>query len=180
MAKVIKSLKKSFPNGQKSAFDFDRAVAEAYEMFPEIKEEIFFVDVNAGKVVHTDPEIRSRLISAINGNITVRKKLNTEVFHHKREKKSGCMHLKIGKEKLSFLLLYLEKDLESALGEKHSLAENQHLVFDHELAHALIPQAQGGNVRCESIADSYAAVRHFQRYGTRTDRSEERRVGKEV
>jgi hypothetical protein len=169
MAKVTNSLKKSFPNGRKSAFDFDRAVAETYEMFPEIKEGVFFINVNTGKVVHSDPEVRSRLITAINGNIDVRKILNTEIFHHKREKKSSCMHLKIGKAKINFLLLYLEKDLEGALGEKHDLRENQHLVFDHELAHALIPTASGGSVKCESIADSYAAVRHFQRYGTKTD-----------
>jgi hypothetical protein len=42
------------------------------------------------------------------------------------------------------------------------------LVFDHELAHALIPQAHGAKLLSESTADAYAALRHFQRNGTET------------
>ncbi|MCE9507047.1 MAG: hypothetical protein K8R48_01865 [Alphaproteobacteria bacterium] len=168
MAKVTKSLKKSFQNGQKSAFDFDRAVAEAYEMFPHIDGSVFFVDVNAHNIIYPDPEGRTRILAAINGNDSIREDLNTEVHRHKDEKSSSCMQLKIGKKEVYFLLLYLEKDLQSALEEKRNVAQNQHLVFDHELAHALIPNAHGHNVRCESTADVYAALRHFQRYGTQT------------
>lgn len=170
MAKVTKKLSKSFRNGQKPAFDFDRAVAETYAMFPDAKDEVFFIDVNTHKIIHPDPQIRRRLIDGINDNLTLRKELNTAIFEHKHRKQSSCLHLQLGNAEAKFVFLYLEKDLWKPFGQKRSLAENQHLTFDHELAHAVIPQALGTTRRAfrESIADAFAAVRHFQRYGTRT------------
>jgi hypothetical protein len=170
MAKTVKNLKKSFPHRQKSAFDFDHAVAETYEMFPEANGRVFFIDVKTKKIIHPDAAIRDRMVSFIDKTAPFKELLDANISNCRKEKSSRCVRMKTdGKNK--FILLYLEKDLRGPLGTAVPLAENQHFIFDHELAHAVIPKACSvrGGVRCESIADSYAALRHFQRYGTKTD-----------
>ena len=147
-------------------FDFGQAVAEAYALFPEVKEKVFFIDVDAGKVVHPDTEIRERLVAAINANEDMRTDLNIEMYKRKGEKSSAVMEIGDGKDAVYFVFLYLQKDMTTALGGKHDLSENQHLVFDHETAHAVLKQAHGPKLLSESTADAYAALRHFQRYGT--------------
>lgn len=168
MNKITKKFKNAARKTTVAVFDFKKNVAEAYAMFPQIERSVFFVDVKADKLVHSDPAIRQELLAAINQDDEVRAKLNLEIKNHQRSKSSSCMQVDTGAGKVFFLLLYLEKDMQSAFNRTHQLDQNQHLVFDHELAHAVISSAHGGDVKSESIADSYAAARHYQRYGIKT------------
>jgi len=163
MAKAAKAFGKT-----NRTFNFEKAVAEAYRQHPEVADTVFFIDADKGKLVHPDPAIRARLVSAVNANDSMRSDLNLEIEKHKMQKASSVMQLRHGKQEVYFVFLYLQKDMQSALGEKHNLDENMQLVFDHEFAHALIPQAHGAKLLSESTADAYAALRHFQRNGTGT------------
>jgi hypothetical protein len=170
MAKVTKSLKKSFPSGQKSAFDFDRAVAEAYEMFPHIDGSVYFVNAQTGKLVHPDPAFLEETNASINKNASLKKCLARQAKEHRLKKSSSCLPMLDdgGNIKLTFIFLYMEKDLFRVLGNNHTMAEERHMIFDHELGHVAIPGTLANSVKNESVADVYAALRHFQRYGTET------------
>lgn len=78
------------------------------------------------------------------------------------------MQVSSGEHSAFFVLLYMKDDLHSVMGAKHDLSESRYLIFDHELAHALIKQAQGEKQLSEGTADSYAAIRHIQRFGSET------------
>lgn len=170
MPKVAKSLKKPFSKAKKPAFDFDRAVAEAYEMFPHIDGHVFFVNAHTGKVVHPDPAFLKETNAAINNNASLKKRVAEELKQHRKVKSSSCLPLVTGANNVSvaFVFLYMEKDLFRVLGKNHTLAEEQHIIFDHELAHVAIPNTLVNSVKSESVADVYAALRHFQRYGMKT------------
>lgn len=168
MAKMTSALRKSFEKAAASDFNFYKAVREAYDLFPQMQRTIFFVDVNTANIIHPDAAIRAEIVTAINNHPEFRKDLAEDCANLRNDRLSACKPLENGNGAIFFVLLYLEKDMRTTFDGKKRLRQNQHFAFDHEFAHALIEAARGSSVKCESIADSYAALRHFQRYGTNT------------
>ncbi len=150
------------------SFDFDTAVAEAYEAFPQMANSIFFVDANTRRPIHPDAETQAQLTAALDAPTAFGTALTQDCSQLRGLRQSSCKIFYNNGQPMFFVLLYLEKDMESALDGPQHLRAHQHLAFDHEFAHALIEKANGGSTVCESVADSYAALRHFQRYGTKT------------
>ncbi len=158
-------LKEAFRKKAKPVFTFKSAVAEAYEMFPEFKDNVFFIDLHTNKAVHPDPAIRQILIDFVNANDDIRAEINEGKFHALQKRSSMCMMIEALGMELPFITLYLEKDMMNVLKSDHPLSESRFCVFDHEFAHAIIPEAKGGKLEHEMVADAYMALRHFQRFG---------------
>lgn len=163
-----KAFQQSVTNPARTAFDFDAAVAEAYELHPEAKANIFFLDVAHARPSHPDAATRDGLAALLKGHEEWQRDLTEELKRRKITKSSAMMELGTGEGAAYFAFLYLKKDMQSALGTKHDLDENLQMVFDHEFAHALITQAHGATPLAESTADVYSAIRYFQRHGTET------------
>lgn len=164
-----KAFQKSVTSPARPAFDFDAAVAEAYERHPETKANIFFLDVAHARPSHPDANTRAGLAAILKGHEEWQRDLAEELKRRKITKSSAMMELGAGDGAAYFAFLYLKKDMQSALGAKHDVDENLQMVFDHEFAHALIPQAHGATPLAESTADVYSAIRFFQRHGTDND-----------
>ncbi len=159
------ALKEAFEKKAKPVFTFKSAVAEAYEMFPELKGSVFFIDLKTNKAVHSDPAIRKTLVDFVNANDDVRIEINKGKFNALQKRSSVCMFIEGDDFSLPFVTLYLEKDMMNVLKTDHPLSESRFCVFDHEFAHAMIPEAKGGDLCHEMVADAYMALRHFQRFG---------------
>lgn len=147
-------------------FDLKAAVAEVYADHPELKGSVLFLDVAKTKLVHSDEDVRKQLLSIINNDDATRTDVNTQMYHYRLDKASAVQELSRDGHTVYFAYMYLRADMESALGKGHDLSENKFLVFDHEFAHAFIKEAHGATLKSETVADAYAALRHFQRFGS--------------
>ena len=123
-------------------FSLKRAVAEAYELFPKFKDRIFFIDLDTNKVVHPDPAIRSQLIDLMNSNDELREVVNIEKHMARMNRTSFCMEIAANGHTIRFMALYLKKDMQNIFGKDHPLSKTRFSIFDHELAHAVIPEAR--------------------------------------
>ncbi len=159
-------------------FDFDAAVAEVYQTFGETMNNVVFVNAKTWKVVHPDETVRRSIVDAVNNNAGLRETINPAIAYCQMKKSSLNAPVEVNGALFHFVCLYLADDRETPLNTHDGLAVtapvpayDQYFLFDHELAHALIPAAHhaGTPAQCESIADTYAAIRHFQRFGTQTD-----------
>lgn len=146
-------------------FELESEVLAAWKLFPQLKDSVFFIDLLKHRVVYPGAESkRQALRERLSENETL---LDTVEEYRDKIKSSGFLPL--GGE--GFLLFYtapIEGRGWAGLMPQERL---QAYIFDHELAHAMIPEAgakgvEGVNVNmAENIADAYAMIRHFQRFG---------------
>lgn len=144
-------------SGHKQTFTYSKEIERAYKTFPDLLSNSFFVSVTSGRAVHADPE------AARTGNyiISTNRDLSQTIFRYSSTKDSEHYWSR----GYDFILLYQERDLTSGLlGATAPLAQLQAFIFDHELAHALSREKNPG-IKSESLADAYAILRHFQRFG---------------
>jgi hypothetical protein len=146
------------------AFNYTAAVQEAWAMFPGIKDRLIFLDVYSQKLIYPgDPITAKDIIDYMNKS----EDLKSHV--------AGCIEKKSHEytelENNRFILIYTGEDQKKILGLESSLAKSLYFSFDHELAHAMIENAKDYEAEkhtpqlVESIADAFAAIRHFQRFG---------------
>jgi|GEM_PF-1886167 len=148
------------------AFDFEAAVDEAYTRQPELRDKVFFIDISAGKIAHPDPDVVQELIDLFQNSDAGRKHLQPRIQSLRQSKTSYCH---INGPGGGFVMLYAADDRRSFTPTGQSADKKDQemfFIFDHELAHAIIPEGSSDNrFLAETAADAYAAVRHFQRFG---------------
>lgn len=160
-------------------FDIDAEVARAYEEFPELKGNTYFIDVAADRVVH--PNLTDAMSDRFLDDWGVRKAMQGV----RREKRSAFYSKEPFRFPANVVLLYLEKD-SGTLGVSpggYALGQRQRAVFDHELGHALtlrtpcMEKAFGDRLIRETMAENFMLFRQFGRYGrSRRIQAEERVV----
>lgn len=148
-----------------AVFDYTAEVAKARATFPDETQKLLFFDINTGRF--PEPlsswqkedvkgwEVYCQMLEA-----RYREKY-PEVYPN-----SFCHPLDDG-FKILFLLTQ-EKHRQTKLASGTPMEQETTFVFDHELAHAIIPGGMYDEKlynRAESIGDAYAMIRHFQRYG---------------
>lgn len=147
-----------------AVFDYEREVAQAWRDFPEAKNKVFFFDASAGaKFIYPADEVEKAEALQLFRLQNVQGDIDAAYRTHGRN--SFCQPWNKGTR---LICLYTEKHQHDLVDRAAPVAQELALVFDHELGHALIPDGIGlaaGRNRHECIADAYAVIRHFQRYG---------------
>jgi hypothetical protein len=154
-------MKKDF-NQAAAVFDYPREVAQAWRDFPQIKDKVYFIDICAEeKLVYPEESAQK---GALRQWISDHRYISLTIQEYAGKKGSCCLP-DIGGKKI--LLLYTQKHDQDLLAKTATTAQETAFVFDHELGHAAIPDGSylGGENKAECIADAYAIIRHFQRYG---------------
>ncbi len=146
-----------------AVFDFEREVAQAWRDFPEAKGKILFFDASAGvKLVHPAEAVEKKEAECLIKSLdNVQSRVKRHASWHGRN--SFCQPYADGSR---FLFLYMEKHAHDVVDRAAPLAQETTFIFDHELAHAVVPDGLGAGLnRQECIGDAYAVIRHLQRYG---------------
>jgi hypothetical protein len=141
-----------------AVFDYAREVAQVWRDFPTTKK-VHFLDICKRKLVYPEESAeRETMLQLLNN----KKNLLSDVDQMDLVEKSSCYSPYHGA-----MLLYTQQHKHSFLDQKASQAMETMFVFDHEMGHAVIPNAHYGEGRnkAECIADAYAVIRHLQRYG---------------
>lgn len=142
------------------AFDLDAEVRQVWQMFPGTRDKVYFIDLLNDRLVYPDnPGTEQELNEKLRDNY----QLWNPMREFKDARASCCLRLD-GKR---YILLYADSN-PSFLWERFMpLPQINSFTIDHEVAHAAIRDATS-NVDpnlAECIADAYATMRHFQRYG---------------
>lgn len=145
-------------------FDYEQEARQAYADFPAIAGKVIFIDVTNDKLVYPK-NVPQKVADKIARDKFLRKEVD------KLGKTGMSRNLWWDGEEETYLLLSLKKKDFSLLSAAAADAQERAFSFDHELAHAAIPHDidiyLNRNFN-ESVADVYATIRHFQRYGTET------------
>lgn len=142
-------------------FSFTDAVAEAYETYPEIKDKVFFMDPASGDIPHPDPAVVQELIDFFTKTEAGRDVMQPIIANCQKHKSSYCHPNDPGG---GFVFVYSGADAQRFAGA-HSHKTELQFIFDHELAHAIVPDGRSDNpFLAESIADAFATLRHLQRH----------------
>ncbi len=150
---------------QKQVFDYAAAVAQAWRDFPDSKDKVIFLDL-------CKPVGQMLVYPAEGGREEMRKKVDGHGFlprlieEYVAKQGFCCMPGTHGER---YLLIYTQQQQGlDLLGKTATPAQELAFAFDHELGHAVIPDgaSYGSNDYIpECIADAYAVIRHFQRFG---------------
>lgn len=147
----------------RAPFDFEAAVAEAYTQNPALADSVYFIDISKGQMAHPDKAMMADVLAFISNSDAGRQFIQPKIDECRRHKTSYCHG---GGGGSSFVYLYTGEDRLRFFSGKVSAAEEMLFIFDHEFAHAHIPAAQSDNrFLAETAADSYALIRHIQRFG---------------
>ena len=142
------------------AFDFEREVRTAWDSFPDIINRVFFLDIANQRLVYPgDKDSMTVAGTALNHD----RGLLEEVRQSKEEKRNRAYPGKNG----NYVLLYTKEDGKDLSRYGISREQLMYFAFDHEFAHAMMPGAldtKNMNL-AECMADAYAVIRHFQRFG---------------
>jgi len=145
---------------------FNHFARESTRLFPQVKGSLLILDANEAKAYGRE-ELDPKKVRASSKSL--------DSFIKKRlADKNRQTYADWGNSlRLSFILYdeHIKKTERSAVPEK---TEREILfILDHELAHIVIPMPklvgesqQYAYALQESIADAYAMIRHYQRYGT--------------
>lgn len=152
-------------------FDAKAEVAAAWKAFPHLEDTVFFLDVMAHKLIYPGDEQKRLRVSA---RLSQSDWLQDAVAYYRDTHKTSA-YVRALSGAGGYVMLYTgemhHKGWDKVMPEDQLRA----FIFDHELAHAAIPEAGGDeklsdNINmAESIADAFAVMRHFQRFGTDSD-----------
>lgn len=126
-------------------FDYTVAVRQAYDDFPDIRDKVFFVDALTFRTLHPSRQLN---LSAEDVRLAMQIQASKRACY--------ASWLKHG-------YFYTGDDVTPILGAA-SLYKTHRFIFNHELAHAAIPEASNTNKRLiqENIADVYATLQHLK------------------
>ena len=149
-------------------FNLEREVAAFYRDHPEQKRQILFIDATThpgGAICRGDETDEDEIAGLLGNNgylyaaVKSTHKTGTGGSVRYNEEGYGCVILKMPRNQNDVSLLGY--DTPSDIADVFS--------FDHETAHLLCPGGSEGDPRTkECIADAYAVIRHFQRFGADT------------
>jgi len=163
MAQTAQQFQQAAQRQNPAVFDYEREVTQAWRDFPEVKDKVLFFEPNAGgRLIYPAPAAeREAIQQQINP-----KSIQWEIESARKMYGDNSICQPRGHRRLIFL--YTVKHPHDVTDKTAPVAQETTFIFDHELAHAIIPNASyrdGEKNRAESIADAYAVIRHFQRYG---------------
>jgi len=162
------------PTEKKSLTEiFNKFAADAVMHFPHLKGQLLVIDMNEMRV-HGNATIDTAKTglteeSALDyvGNHPITKEM---------QKDRSMSSLATRDPKKNVNMVYINDSVPAAERNNVSKETEQHLLFvlDHELAHCALKDgfAMASSPRdykillAESVADAYALIRHYQRYGT--------------
>lgn len=149
------------------AFNYAAEAEKAYADFPWIKNKVIFIDVTKDKIVYpaNAPEkIRDKHESF--------PPMRTEIGD--MATKGMSRNAWWDNEDETYILFSTERKDFFLLPRKAPLRIEMTFSFDHELAHSLFTHEDDLRLHDtfkETVADVFAAIRHFQRYGDDADKS---------
>lgn len=144
-------------------FDLDREVAAFYRDYPEQKKKIFFIEASTTpeQLYRGDETDLDEIAELLSTNLDLQKGVQeTQVEGSKAQ-----AYLRLG---YGCVLLNPLPSQKNALGYKAGQAVSDAFIFDHETGHLLCEKGLSDFNLSECIADAYAALRHFQRFGKDT------------
>lgn len=146
-------------------FDYMTAVAEIYGMFPKARDLVHFYDLTARRFIEPDTagaaEVR-RYMQDVGDRMRFMK-------HAEEYRAEGNSAVIYGLPRGRCVMLTTSDRGISLLGKDIPAAQNVYFVLDHELGHVLAEHGGRGSfsrTMHECVADSFAALRHMQRFGT--------------
>ena len=148
-------------------FDYLAAVINIYEKFPAAKERVHFYDLTARKFVEPDTQAAAE-VQRYMQDPDDRMRFMKHVETYRAEGNSAAAY---GLPRGRCVLLTTSDRGINLLGRDIPAAQNIYFILDHELGHILAEHGgRGGYGRTmhECVADSFAALRHIQRFGTAT------------
>lgn len=149
-----------------NTFDYDAAVAEIFDMFPQAREKVHFYDLTHNRFVDPDPWAVQEACADLADHEPSRAKFMKYAQMYKAEGNSAviyalprgrCVMLSTGSNRISLL------------GKDTPAVQDIYFVLDHELGHVLAQhggRGQASQTMHECVADSFSALRHMQRFGT--------------
>lgn len=143
-------------------FDFEAAVSEFYDTYPDRTNSVYFVDVSTGNIAHPNPEAVQELIDLMQSE-QGKKNLQPIFAHCQKQKTSYCQTDDHGN---SIVFIYTADDRPRFFDGSVTPAQELQFIFDHETGHAIVPEA-GSRDRlvAENAADAFALIRNIQRNG---------------
>lgn len=149
-------------------FDFDAAVLEIFEMYPEAKEHLHFYDLGRQRFVPADVEGARTAKEWLRDSAHTRERFYTYAKHYTAEGNSAVVP---GLDRGSCIMLNTSKSAINLMGASVPLLHNVYFVLDHELGHAVAKNGHrnpNSQTLHECVADNFAALRHIQRFGPDT------------
>lgn len=143
-------------------FDFEAAVSEFYDNYPDRTNSVYFVDVSTGNIAHPDPQAVMELINLMQSE-QGKQTLQPIFAHCQKQKTSYCQTDDHGN---SIVFIYTADDRPRFFDGSVTPAQELQFIFDHETGHAIVPEA-GSRDRlvAENAADAFALIRNIQRNG---------------
>ncbi len=143
-------------------FDFEAAVSEFYDAYPDRTGSVYFIDVSTGNVPHPDEKVAKDLIALIKSE-QGKKTLLPIYAHCLQQKTSYCETDDHGN---SIVFIYTGEDRPRFFQGAVTTAQELQFIFDHETGHAIVPEG-GSRERlvAENAADAFALIRNLQRNG---------------
>jgi hypothetical protein len=151
---------------------FNKFAAEAVERFPQLKGQLLVADMNERKSYgHNDIDQKKTGLTPE----TAREYLRDHPVTADMAKNKGASSCALKDSKQNVSVIFINEPVSGNEAENVSKEAEQHLLFvlDHELAHCGIKDGFGRASSArdykillgESVADAYALIRHYQRYG---------------
>jgi hypothetical protein len=143
------------------AFDLDREVAAFYRDHPEQKRKIYFIDAATmpGAICRGDETDEDEVAALLGRNGGVLKN-NIEA------QEAGCLAQIYPDNGYGCVFINTAVLGQSALlGNDIPASVSEVFSFDHETGHLLCKEGYGPHNFNECVADAYAVLRHFQRFG---------------
>jgi hypothetical protein len=152
-----------YDNKLKLSEIFNKEVNRALEDYPQLRGTFAFVNTVDNQVIADVDPVKSGVQS--------QQELNQHIDRMAREsKKGGPVTSKTPYRNLS-IIAYTPIPI-TLFSRKTDSPEREALaIFDHELGHLIVKGSIYANNPCyrECAADAFAVIRHYQRYGTKTD-----------
>lgn len=151
---------------------FNKFAADAVERFPQLKGRFLIADMNERKAYgHKDLDAKKTGLNAE----TAREYLRDHPVTQEMTKNKGASSCALQDPKQNVSVIFINEDLPPEQTQNVSKEAEKHLLFvlDHELAHCGIKDGFGRAssprdyriLLGESVADAFALIRHYQRYG---------------
>jgi hypothetical protein len=145
-------------------FDLDREVMDFYRRHPEQKDTLFFLNVSTLPAAITlgEGQNSQKILDLLMDNNDIETSVKTAI-------KDGTMSVPYADLGYNCIFMNTTKDHKglNILGHSTPWDVTDAFTFDHEIGHMLGHDDSENNPNMrESIADAYAVIRHFQRFGT--------------
>lgn len=151
---------------------FNRFAADAVVRFPHLKGQLLVADMNERKSYgHNEIDTKKTGLTPETAREYLRDHKITEAMS--KDKNMSSLAMRDDRQKLS--IIFINDAVAGAEAANVSKATEEHLLFvlDHELAHCGVKDGFGraasprdyAILLGESVADAYAMIRHYQRFG---------------